>query len=151
MSWRKVGFAVLWPGLFLYFVLSRRTRVVALYKNEVLLVQDSARYFFDDVSWTLPGGGIKRGEEVQVAAARELQEELGLDIEPDNLVLRAKQQSGGHGLRYKAYFLLYQVETKPVIAKLSKEIKTARWFTLDETKRLPLKREAQQGLALLVD
>ena len=33
-----------------------------------------------------PGGGIRRGEEPREAARRELREELGLDVRPDDLV-----------------------------------------------------------------
>ncbi len=36
-------------------------------------------------SW--PGGGIRRGQQPREAARRELREELGLDVRPDDLVL----------------------------------------------------------------
>lgn len=148
---RKLGFMLLWPGLFLYFLGSKRTRVILLHKGDILLVQDSSRYFNDVESWTLPGGGIQRGEEVQIAATRELREELDIEVEPDSLVTIAKQRSGEYGLSYQAYFLLYEATTKPTLGELSKEIKTARWFKLNEAKDLQLKREARQGLALLAD
>lgn len=148
---RKLGFILLWPGLFLYFIASKRTRIMLLHNGEILLVQDSSRYFYDDESWTLPGGGIQRGEEVQIAATRELREELGIEVEPDSLVTKAKQRSGSYGLTYQAYFLLYEAKTKPTIGELSPEIKTAHWFKLDEAKQLRLKREAQQALLLLAE
>ena len=36
---------------------------------------------------SLPGGGIRRGEQPREAARRELREELGLEVAPDDLVL----------------------------------------------------------------
>lgn len=146
---RKIGFMLLWPGLFLYFAGSRRTRIMLVSGGEILLVRDSSRYFFDSESWTLPGGGIKRGEEVSVAAARELFEELGISVEPDALVLLGNQPSGGHGLNYQAYFLLYQADAKPIATAISHEISAVRWISLEEATKLPLKLEARQGLALL--
>ncbi len=146
---RKLGFMLLWPGLFLYFFGSRRTRTVLLHNNEILLVQDGLRFFNDGEAWTLPGGGIKRGEDVNIAAVREVQEELGITINPDTLTLLATQQSGGYGLTYQAYFLLYECAARPEIGKLSHEIGTARWFSITAAEKLLHKREVTQALALL--
>src|SRR5215210_5985569 len=57
--------------------------VVAVWLDgRILAVQQSYR---SNLSW--PGGGIRRGEEPREAARRELREELGLDVRPDDLVL----------------------------------------------------------------
>jgi 8-oxo-dGTP pyrophosphatase MutT (NUDIX family) len=45
--------------------------------GEVLLV----RHTYGPPSWELPGGGVHRGEEPLAAIARELREELGLEID----------------------------------------------------------------------
>src|SRR5687767_15733073 len=50
--------------------------------GRVLAVQQSYR---TNPSW--PGGGIRRGEGPLEAARRELREELGLAVRPDDLVL----------------------------------------------------------------
>jgi 8-oxo-dGTP diphosphatase len=36
--------------------------------------------------WGLPGGRVERGEALMTAAVREVQEELGLQVEPDSLM-----------------------------------------------------------------
>ena len=55
--------------------------LVALWCQErVLLVQTSYR---NELS--LPGGGVKRGEKVNLAARRELSEELGLEVRAGDL------------------------------------------------------------------
>lgn len=50
--------------------------------GRILVVEQSYR---KNLSW--PGGGIRRGEEPREAARRELREELGLEVEPSDLVL----------------------------------------------------------------
>ncbi len=49
--------------------------------GRVLAVQQSYR---SNLSW--PGGGMRRGEQPREAARRELREELGLLVGPDDLV-----------------------------------------------------------------
>ncbi len=56
--------------------------VAVWWGGRVLAVQQSYR---SNPSW--PGGGIRRGEEPREAARRELREELGLEVAPDDLVL----------------------------------------------------------------
>lgn len=59
-----------------------RTRVaVVLNDHEVLLVKN----WLGSQQWTLPGGGIKRGETPLQCAVRELFEETGLVVEPSEL------------------------------------------------------------------
>lgn len=146
---QKLGFMLLWPGLFLYFLGSKRTRVILVYKDQVLLIQDRSRYFFDDASWTFPGGGIHLGEKVTTAAAREVKEELGITIDPARLELLAVQRSGGYGLQYQAHFLVYTCTSQPNLSPDLKEVRTTRWYKLSETSHLLLKREAEHGLQLL--
>ena len=56
--------------------------VAVWWDGRILAVQQSYRA---NLSW--PGGGIGRGEEPREAARRELREELGLEVAPDDLVL----------------------------------------------------------------
>jgi 8-oxo-dGTP diphosphatase len=46
-----------------------------------LLVQRSLRSHFDPGRWELPGGKIDHGEDLVEAVAREVREEVGLEIE----------------------------------------------------------------------
>jgi len=52
-------------------------------QGRVLLVEHAFR---TDFPWGLPGGWVERGEEPREAVARELREELGLDVEVKDLV-----------------------------------------------------------------
>lgn len=55
--------------------------VLIRYRDRVLAVRHSYR-----PEYTIPGGGIGKNETPAIAAARELGEELDLDIAPDDLV-----------------------------------------------------------------
>jgi 8-oxo-dGTP diphosphatase len=57
---------------------AHRGALVALWHDgEILLLRSSYRK-----GWSLPGGGIARGESARDAAVRELREEVGLAVEP---------------------------------------------------------------------
>ena len=51
--------------------------VLVRVNDELLLVRTSYRPWYG-----VPGGGVKRGEEPRLAAARELREETGIAVEP---------------------------------------------------------------------
>jgi 8-oxo-dGTP diphosphatase len=60
---------------------AHRGALVALWHDgEILLLRSSYRG-----GWSLPGGGIGRGESVRDAASRELREEIGLAVPPTSL------------------------------------------------------------------
>ncbi len=57
--------------------------IVALCKQGVLLVRKKRGPRGSE--WVLPGGGVKRGETLEQAAVRELEEEAGFKISPSGL------------------------------------------------------------------
>jgi 8-oxo-dGTP diphosphatase len=78
---RRVGYKVAYASLRAWWLV-RRPRVsgvkcVLTYGDLVLLV----RHTYGHRSWDLPGGSLKRGESPQLAASREMSEELGVGVE----------------------------------------------------------------------
>ncbi len=78
---RRIGYRVAYV-LLVFYSLIRRPRLrgvkcVLTDGDQVLLV----RHTYGPRGWDLPGGGIKRKEEPLTAARREIEEELGLEID----------------------------------------------------------------------
>ncbi len=82
--WVKFGVAAFWlswPLLFIYLFRSRRTRILVVSGNKVLVLKN----WLSNGGWILPGGGLHGGEEPRAGAARELLEETGIKIVPEQL------------------------------------------------------------------
>jgi 8-oxo-dGTP pyrophosphatase MutT (NUDIX family) len=80
-----------------------RTRVmVVLNGTELLMVKN----WLGSQQWTLPGGGIKRGESPEMAALRELTEETGLVLNREQLRFVGPMQNP----RPPRSILLYRID-----------------------------------------
>src|SRR5260370_41844678 len=75
----QLAYAVAYRLLLLWWIVRRpahRGALVALWHDgEILVLRSSYR-----PGWSLPGGGIARGESAREAALRELREEVGLEV-----------------------------------------------------------------------
>ena len=113
---------------FLFRILGVRTRgAKAMLFNtagELLLVRNN--YGRRDL-FVLPGGGIKRGETPEAAAAREAREEAG--VEARELRLVSTHHSTAEGWRDTIYLICGTTEDQPVPDGV--EVAEARFFPLD--------------------
>jgi 8-oxo-dGTP diphosphatase len=98
--------------------------VVAVWLDDgrILAVQQSYRA---NPSW--PGGGIRRGEEPREAARRELREELGLDVRPDDLVLAREMAVDWDFRRERVRVFELRLRGEPVLRIDNREIVAARF------------------------
>ena len=97
--------------------------VVAVWVDgRVLAVQQSYR---TNPSW--PGGGIRRGEAPREAARRELREELGLEVAPDDLVLAREMAVDWDFRRERVRVFELRLEAEPVLRIYNREIVAARF------------------------
>lgn len=89
--------------------------------------------------WDLPGGVVEVGESPRLAVQREVEEELGLDIEPAGLLLTDWLPAWGGW--DDAVCLVFDGGTRPAdvldeVVKQEREIRDARFCTLEEVDEL---------------
>jgi len=88
--------------------------------------------WFGPNSWQLPGGGAKKGEPAALTAVREIQEELGLVLDPSGLQQLSQKplllNSGGIFYRYQ--YILCKLEEKPALI-MSHGITDTKWAALE--------------------
>jgi 8-oxo-dGTP pyrophosphatase MutT (NUDIX family) len=81
LTLHRLGYRIAYRGLQVFWFVARPpkqgVKCLLTCHDRVLLV----RHTYGNRAWDVPGGAIKRGEPPLTAARREMDEELGLDIE----------------------------------------------------------------------
>lgn len=108
-----------------------RTRALIAWNGKILLVRNVA----DHNRWTLPGGGVKPGEDYAESIAREIGEELSIRQPAAKFRLIKHYDKTEVGESYdKICYLLDLSKSRSLKITLSSEILEARWFSVN---RLP--------------
>jgi len=107
-----------------------RTRVILRSDQEILLCKD----WLGSGKWSLPGGGVKKGEKLIPAAIREVKEETGLILKPSQLktlTLRANKRR-----RSNYHYFLVDYTIKPEINNrpFFDEIAEIKWVKINDIK-----------------
>jgi 8-oxo-dGTP diphosphatase len=113
--------------------------------RRLLLVRIAAGYTRDaDGKWTLPGGGLKFGEDPARGAVREIEEETGFSAElgPVAFVssyVRGAIPSEGVG-EFHSVRIVYnaRVTGGSLRHEVDESTDMAAWFSLDEVRQLPI-------------
>jgi len=103
--------------------------------------------------WSIPGGMLEVGEELEEAVAREIEEETGIKVEVKellgvfNFVIRDKNG------RVKYHYVLIDFLAKPVGGKLrpSRETLDVRWISLKDVEKYPLTRTTRRLISRAVE
>lgn len=119
--------------LTVYTFLTRKQRVRVIVENEqneILLIVNVLR---KRTIWTLPGGGVDRGETPAEAAKRELYEETGIDAPLSHFhYLRTLHRSESQ-LAFSApiFYVAVQKKSLPETPHNPREIAHIGWFKRD--------------------
>jgi 8-oxo-dGTP diphosphatase len=113
-----------------WFVFRPRTEgvyVAIWHRGRILLVENSYRR-----RRTLPAGRLKRGEDPAQGAVRELREEVGIELEPQQLRYFGEFRSEEDYARDRARFYEFEFESEPALRVDRREVIAAYFCTPQE-------------------
>jgi len=129
--WRLSGHIAFWlsyPLLMIYLRLGKRTRVLIIVDDEVLVVEG----WLGAGHWSLPGGGLHRGEDPIIGALREVHEETGIKLQSESLEFLYETTEQTKGLKFQYYCFAVKLPLKPAITKQPGEIINIDWVPLKD-------------------
>lgn len=113
----------------LYFGRGRRVRVLVLTRDRQVLL---LRNWFGYQNWSLPGGGVKKHETDQEAAARELYEETGVRVEAGcvKYVGLRRCSESAHSFKAAVYYVILDEDAFDLSVEQSLEVIEAKWYPI---------------------
>jgi ADP-ribose pyrophosphatase YjhB (NUDIX family) len=132
-AWRR-AMRVAWLGKRTWWWIRRPTvhgaAVVVRVGPRILLVRNSYQ-----PRLTLPGGRMRRGEDPAAAAARELREEVGLDVAPARLRPLLDRVFPHSGMRNRVALFELRLPAEPALVLDRREVVEARFAAPSEVRR----------------
>lgn len=103
------------------------------------------RYTLQSCSWSIPAGGVEKGEEVLFAAKREVREETGYDSSDHRLIYSYFPQAGSSNKRFVLVWCKAGEKTGDFDPN---EISEVGWFTRRQVEMMIERGEIEDGLGL---
>lgn len=127
--WAIIGVTLYWimlPAIWVYAKNTKpRARVLLIWQGKVLVVKN----WLGAGGWSLPGGGLEHGEQANVAAVREVAEELGISIQISDLISLGEDTAVERGGLVSRYYLFgVELEDEPKITPAEAEIVDHAWL-----------------------
>jgi 8-oxo-dGTP pyrophosphatase MutT (NUDIX family) len=135
----------MWPGLYVYLPHTKRTRIL-VNSNELVLV---TKGWLSNGKWSLPGGGLHKGEPSPVGALRELREETGVALDANALRFVGAYQGKRSGLSLRFPYDLYRVSLSSSVELHAQpiEILAAAWIPRTSLSRANASPDVMNALA----
>ena len=148
--WQRLGvltFWLTWPGLWLYLRWTTRTRLLLRVGDEILVT----RTWLSDGRWSLPGGGLHRSEEPPAGVIREVREETGIVLEPEDIQPLTIAMFRYHGLRFRCHYFVAELAAKPVVKLQKFEITGSQWVRTNQISPLRYGPDVTKAIGSLSD
>lgn len=125
----RLFYRIIDPIRKLYWFIVRPTRIgvkcLVEHDNKFLFIRNS----YGSKKWTIPGGGVNRGESLESAAIRETREEVGiLPMNPITIGTYIHEKEHKHD----SVTIFYAKTQNPEFIIDPVEIEEARWMSFDE-------------------
>jgi 8-oxo-dGTP pyrophosphatase MutT (NUDIX family) len=124
----QVGYIVAYRLMRAYWAVRRPVThgaLIALWNDgEVLLVRNSYLDYY-----SAPGGYLRRNESAPAAAVRELEEEVGILVSPDQLVLALELTHEWENKHDHVRIFNLDLPARPLVRVDQREVLDAGWFT----------------------
>jgi ADP-ribose pyrophosphatase YjhB (NUDIX family) len=122
------------------------TRAYAIVRvdNELLVTQNWLGF---QKKWRLPGGGVAHTESIADAIVRELHEEVGLRVSPEQLQL-VQNEPFRSGIHYNYFLYVLDLSEKPKLRIDQREILQAKFVAIDALQNMPISEEIRNFLKL---
>jgi len=146
MTWltQKLGWLVFWacyPVFWLYLNNSKRTRVLVIVDNQILLLQG----WLGTGKWSLPGGGLHKDELPVAGALRELKEETGILVGKRQLKPLYQGASREHGIHFSFTSFVVELPKLPAIKKQWYEVSKTTWLPLKDVTKINASADTHQA------
>jgi 8-oxo-dGTP diphosphatase len=133
----QVAYVCAYRGMRMYWKLrhpaTHGTHVALWNRGEVLLVRNSYVPYY-----VFPGGYVRRGETARQAAQRELLEEVGVAVTPDELKLVLDEKHEWEGKREHTEIYALEVAERPRVQVDHREVVDASWWPPERALSLDL-------------
>lgn len=127
--WHRLGvitYWATWPGLWLMLRWSHRTRLMIICDGEFLVL----RGWLGSGTWGLPGGGLHRNEKPLDGLLREVQEEIGVTLLPEQVTYAYDDYAKERGLKFHYHAFICELKEKPVVRPQPREIADIKWQSI---------------------
>ncbi len=141
----RVFYWLAWPGSWLLLRGSRRTRIVLLDRGRILLVQN----WFGDGIWTLPGGGLHKGEDPVAGVIRETHEETGIRLTAAEVANLGSEPLRVNGASFSCHYFTAALRRPAGLRLQPVEILKADWVEREAMAGMKLGPDVARALKLL--
>ena len=136
----KLAYAMLQVYWFLFRPQIYGVKCLIEFEEQVLLIRNT----YGEMRWTFPGGGYKRGESPEMAATREVREEVGINL---TALRELGEYTSTDGYKRDTVKCYAGEAAMPSFEIERNEIYEAAWFSWEELPQ-PLASDARRVIEL---